>query len=127
MPETANEPEAQKPIVLFLDDNPDILEVYEAYFGHNGFTVLTTSRAANAIQLAETHPVKVAVVDYEMPEINGHQAAVALKGIRPTLPVILVSGSCDIPPEALQAVDFFVSKGDGPSRLNEVINTFVKS
>ena len=45
-----------KPIVLFLDDNLDTLELYEAYFGRNGYSVLTSSRGVNAIRLAEAHP-----------------------------------------------------------------------
>ena len=118
---------APKPIVLFLDDNLDILALYEAYFGSNGYSVLTSSRGANAIRLAEANPVKVAVVDYDMPEMNGHQAALALKSVRPALPVILVSGNDNVPPEALQAVDFFVSKTSGPRPLGEIINTLVRS
>ena len=115
-----------KPIVLFLDDNLDMLELYEAYFQGNGYSVLTSSEGANAIRLAETHPVAVAVVDYDMPEMNGHEAALALKRVRPALPVIMVSGSSNIPPEALQAVDFFVPKCSGQRHLGEIINTFVR-
>jgi DNA-binding NarL/FixJ family response regulator len=81
----------------------------------------------NAIRLAEVNPVKVAVVDYDMPEMNGHEAALALKRVRPALPVILVSGTDNIPPETLQAVDFFVPKGAGPRHLGEVIDRFVQS
>lgn len=122
--ERAAEP---KPVVLFLDDNLDMLALYGAYFGGNGYSVLISSQAADAIRLAEANPVAVAVVDYEMPEMNGHEAAVALKCVRPALPVILVSGSDDIPPEALQAVDYFLPKSSGQRHLGEIINTFVRS
>lgn len=123
-PERAAEP---MPIVLFLDDNLDILELYEAYFGGNGYLVLTSSQGATAILLAQANPVTVAVVDYEMPGMNGHEAALALKRVRPALPVILVSGYDDIPPETLQAVDYFVPKGAGPRPLGEIIETFIHS
>jgi len=47
--------------------------------------------------------------------------------VRPALPVILVSGNDNIPPEALQAVDFFVSKCSGQRHLGEIIDTFLRS
>lgn len=122
--ERADEP---KPIVLFLDDNLDMLELYEAYFQGNGYSVLTSSAGANAIRLAEANPISVAVVDYEMPEMNGHEAALALKRVRPALPVIMVSGSNNIPPEALQAVDCFVPKCASQRHLGEIIEIFVRS
>jgi len=118
---------APKPIVLFLDDNLAMLELYEEYFQGNGFAVLTSSQGANAVRLAEANPVAVAVVDYDMPEMNGHEAALALKRVRPALPVIMVSGSDDIPPEALQAVDFFVPKCAGQRQLGQIIDTLVRS
>lgn len=121
----AEHPDKPKPVVLFVDDNLDVLEVYEAYFGHNGYVVLTSSRAANAIKLAEANALNVAVVDYEMPEMNGHQAALALKSICPALPVILVSGSNDIPLETLQLVDSFVPKSFGPRHLHEIIEKLI--
>lgn len=128
MPEASQQRAAEpKPIVLFLDDNPDMLELYEEYFGGNGYAVLTASQGAQAIQLAEAHPVAVAVVDYNMPDMNGREAALALKRIRPALPVIMVSANEVIPAEALQAVDCFVSKGSGQRRLGEIIETFVRS
>lgn len=128
MPQPPQERAAEpKPIVLFLDDNLDMLALYEAYFGGNGYSVLTSFQGANAIRLAEANPVAVAVVDYDMPEMNGHQAALALKGVRPALPVILVSGSDDIPLQALQAVDFFVPKSAGQRHLGAIIDIFVRS
>jgi CheY-like chemotaxis protein len=128
MPQASQERAAEpKPIVLFLDDDLAMLALYEAYFQGNGYSVLTSSHGANAIHLAEANPVTVAVVDYEMPEMNGHQAALALKRVRPALPVIMVSGNDNIPPEALQAVDCFVPKGSSQRHLGEIIDTFVRS
>jgi two-component system cell cycle sensor histidine kinase/response regulator CckA len=127
MPQAAQESAArQKPIVLFLDDSPDMLELYEACFGGNGYVVLTVSQGAKAIQLAKAHPVSVAVVDYEMPEMNGHEVALALKRIRPALPVIMVSGHPSVPPEVMQDVDFFLPKCSSQRRLSEIIDTFVR-
>lgn len=127
MPQASQKRTAEpKPVVLFLDDNLGMLELYEAYFQRDGYSVLTSSQGANAIQLAEANPVTVAVVDYDMPDMKGHEVARALKRVRPTLPVIMVSGNEDVPPEALQAVDFFVSKCSGQRRLGEVIETFVR-
>lgn len=128
MPGESQEGTAEaKPIVLFLDDNLDMLALYKAYFGGNGYSVLTSSQGENAIRLAEAHPVTVAVVDYDMPEMNGHEAALALKRVRPALPVILVSGNENVPSEALQVVDYFVPKTSGPRPLGAIIQTLVRT
>lgn len=101
--------------------------MYQAFFERKGYAVLTSTRGSRAIELAQSNPVKVAVVDYEMPEMNGHEAAVALKRILPALPVIMVSGNGNIPREAWNAVDFFVSKDAGQQRLAAIIEGLLES
>ena len=56
------------------------------------------------------------VVDYHMPEMNGHEAAIEIKRSEPQIPIVLFSRGA-IPKPALNVVDAFVSKSEGSDCL----------
>jgi CheY-like chemotaxis protein len=57
-----------------------------------------------------------------MPEMNGHEVATEIKRLTPQVPIVMVSGDDEIPEQALNGVDAFVSKNEKPNRLLPVIN-----
>jgi DNA-binding NarL/FixJ family response regulator len=61
------------------------------------------------------------IVDYHMPEMNGHEVATEIKRLRPQVPIVMLSTDDEIPEPALNAVDAFFSKNEAPSRLLQVI------
>ena len=61
------------------------------------------------------------LVDYHMPEMNGHEVAIEIKRLRPQVPIVMVPSDDEIPEPALHVVDAFVSKNEQPSRLLPVI------
>ena len=97
-------------ILLCIDDNPDILECEKAFLETFGHTVLTASNGGDGLNLASIHKIDVAVVDYLMPEMDGHEFAIAMKRLRPQVPIIMLSATVDIPKQALEVVDAFVAK-----------------
>src|SRR6266576_3321293 len=72
-----------------------------------------TDRAACAIPAV--------IVDYHMPEMNGHVVATEIKRLTPQIPIVMRSSDEEIPAGALKAVDAFVSKNDAPACLLPVI------
>lgn len=58
------------PFVLFVDDEPDNLAVFEACCADT-FEVLTASSAEEALELMRTHEVAVILADQRMPEMTG--------------------------------------------------------
>ena len=60
------------------------------------------------------------LLDYEMPEINGHEVAFEIKRVRPELMVILLSGT-EVPMQALALVDAFVPKLEASQQLLPMI------
>lgn len=64
------------------------------------------------------------IVDYHMPEMNGHEVALEVKRLRPQVPIILVSSDDEIPEYVLKVVDAFVCKYEAPSRLLPVLTRF---
>jgi signal transduction histidine kinase len=58
------------PFVLFVDDEPDNLAVFEACCA-DAFEVLTATSAEDALALMRTHEVAVILADQRMPETSG--------------------------------------------------------
>jgi signal transduction histidine kinase/CheY-like chemotaxis protein len=56
--------------VLYVDDEPDNLRIFELTFRRD-FTVLTASSGREGLELLSQHPVAVVLSDHKMPEMEG--------------------------------------------------------
>lgn len=97
-------------VVLCIDDNEDVLQLLEMFLHDRAYRVLTASTGARGLELAALDHADVVVLDYEMPGMNGHQVAVALRRRQTHIPIVMFSGAVDIPRETLELVDAFVPK-----------------
>jgi CheY-like chemotaxis protein len=104
-------PEGRMNTVLCIDDDELILEISKLLLQEQGHSVLTASSGRSGLALLSIHAVDVVLLDYQMPEMNGHQVAVEIKGQKPYLPIIMFSGTEDLPDKTLQLMDAVVSKG----------------
>ena len=87
--------------VLLVDDNEAVRATAAAYLRDGGFAVLEAGDAAAALGLLETNAVEAVVSDIVMPGVmDGMGLADAIREIRPTLPVLLVSGFSERAAEA---------------------------
>jgi len=79
-----------------------------------GFSVLTARGPEEALSLASKFDdLDVAVLDYEMPIMNGATLAERLKLKLPKLNVVVYSAAIDIPSRDLQKIDTLISKSEG--------------
>jgi CheY-like chemotaxis protein len=108
-------------MVLCIDDNRDVLECEKAFLESFGYTVLTAPSGGEGLQLDSMHSVDVVILDYLMPEMNGHEVAIRMKQLRPQAPIIMLSGAVDVPEQALKFVDAFIAKDRLASQLLPVI------
>ena len=104
-------PASTCPRLLFVDDSPTLLMLYKSVFESLGFKVQATSSPEEALNHASLGTTDVAILDYEMPEMDGGRLAYLIKERHPTLPVILYSGCVCISPSANDCVDAFCAKG----------------
>jgi DNA-binding NarL/FixJ family response regulator len=65
--------------------------------------------------------IDLAILDYDMPVMNGCVLADELRPICPQLKIILHSGAVDIPQWEINSVDAFVAKDEGTARLLDQI------
>jgi CheY-like chemotaxis protein len=104
-------------MILCVDDEDNPLVLRTLVLKKAGYEVMTAKSGAEALQVtARNRAVDMVLSDYLMPGMNGVELARKIKAQRPNLPVILISGVNEIPPEAHFA-DAFVSKVEGPDIL----------
>jgi CheY-like chemotaxis protein len=104
--------------VLLVDDDLQYLELRAQVMKSCGFSVITAPGPMEAISmLAKTNAIKVAVLDYQMPVMNGCLLADRLKSMCPKLKIILHSGAVAIPESQMTNIDVFISKSDELARL----------
>lgn len=103
--------------ILCIDDDYGVLEYQRALLERCGYTVLTAASAQQGLQIAAVSGLAAVIIDYHMPEMNGHEVATEIKRLKPQIPIVMVSSDEEIPDYVLKAVDAFVAKHETPSRL----------
>ena len=104
--------------VLYIDDEPDLLEIGRLFLEMDGtFSVDTLTSAPAALSRMRTTAYDAIISDYQMPEMDG---IVFLKKVRAefgNLPFILFTGKGreEVVVQAIDnGVDFYVQKGGDP-------------
>ena len=80
--------------ILVTDDEDEQREVAKRILTRNGYTVLTASSGAHAIELAASHggPIDLLLTDVIMPQMQGPTVARDVKVLRPDIRVLFMSG-----------------------------------
>lgn len=103
-------------VILCVDDEEIPRTLRALVLSKQGYAVLPAVSAEQALELLELHHVDLVLTDQVMPGIAGTELAKQLRAMRPSLPIIIVSGVNEIPEDASYA-DCFVSKVEGPEVL----------
>lgn len=107
--------------ILCIDDDDSMLGYQRALLERRGFAVLTAASGLQGVQMALACAVAAVIVDYHMPDMNGHEVATEIKRLRPHVPIVMVSSDDEIAECTLKVVDAFVSKNEAPTCLLPVI------
>jgi two-component system, cell cycle sensor histidine kinase and response regulator CckA len=81
--------------VLVVDDEAPLRRAIGRLLRGEGYRVLEAQNGANALELlsgSEPDSVHLVLTDLRMPVMDGRQLAAALARIRPSLPIIFMSG-----------------------------------
>jgi len=103
-------------MLLCIDDSQAILDYERRVFEESGYVVVTEASARRGLRLATSLSFDAVLLDYSMPEMNGHDLASEIRRIRPDTPVVMVSGS-EIPEETRRLVDAVVPKDEASREL----------
>ena len=105
--------------LLVVDDDPGVLEVTSETLARAGFDVLRAADGAAALAIFRQHAdeIRAVLLDLNMPGASGEDTFDAIRGIRPDVKIVLISGYSqdraagrfaqpergELPPEALPA------------------------
>jgi PAS domain S-box-containing protein len=96
--ETQEETEGPLPTgnerILWVDDEPLIVEIGREILGPLGYDVVTRTSSVEALALFKTDPDRfdLVVTDMTMPHMTGDKLAREMMNIRPAIPIILCTG-----------------------------------
>ena len=91
--------------VLYVDDNPKSSRLLASVLEECGFRVIGKNDPVEALALCRRTYFDLALLDYEMPSINGAQLAREIKHMTPDVPVVLISGRTAMSESELEFVD----------------------
>lgn len=127
------EPVPSEPInILVVDDVPENLVAMRALLQAEGVEVLCAASGAQALELLLVHEVAVALLDVQMPEMDGFSLAELMRGAARSreVPIIFLTASPSDPKRAFKgyeagAVDF-LHKPIEPHVILSKTNVFVQ-
>ena len=111
--------------LLFIDDEQTFLKYLAKRLVLDGFTVKTTFSGEEGVEAAAKEDFDVAVVDLQMPGIDGIEVQKRLKDLQPKLPCIVLTGHGSVE-NALESGKYnafkFLSKPVDMDTLIDTIN-----
>jgi CheY-like chemotaxis protein len=118
------------PVVLAVDDEPDILELATELLSGWGYRVLTAPGGAEALALlARTRRVDLLFTDLVMPgPVNGVELAERALELRPDLKVLFTSGYARhpvLPAMSQRRAGAFIAKPYRPAELSRQIRALL--
>ena len=134
--------------ILVVDDDEDIRETLKSLLTKKGYIVDTANDGATAIQLSESTPYNLALLDVVLPDMEGTQLLVKLKPTTPRMRKIMVTGHASLdnairavnmgadgylikpvsPPELLRMIEDQLRRQEDDERLTqEKITSYIES
>ncbi len=114
--------------ILFVDDEPQILETLKLVF--RGCNIATSTSAKEALKLLQSEPFAVIVSDQRMPEMTGVEFLKEAKKLSPKSVRILLTGYSELD-NVIEAINSgevyrFISKPWDNDKLKETVETACK-
>ena len=83
--------------ILLVEDELAVRELARDVLRAHGYTVLEAQHGREALRISERHsgPIHLMLTDVVMPEMRGQELANRLAALRPTMPVVYMSGYTD--------------------------------
>jgi len=107
-------------IILLVDDDSMGRAVRKMVLENHGHAVRAVGEAEIALRVLREEPIGLVIVDYFLDGITGTDLAREMRRIKPEVPILLLSGSADLP-EGIEHVDDYLSKLEPVSVIEDKI------
>ncbi|MEO0895496.1 MAG: response regulator [Bacteroidota bacterium] len=119
-------------MVVIIDDEEDLLDLYEYNFSKRGFRVLTFNRASKALDYISQNRPDIILCDWMMPEMDGLELCKTIKSNLTTAEVPFLMVTCRTEKSAVRqalaaGVSDFISKPIGMDELVSRVNFILNS
>jgi CheY-like chemotaxis protein len=81
--------------VLLVDDDNAVREVTASILKELGCMVIEAGSGGAALDLLDRESIDLMIIDFAMPGMNGAEVAHRVQAMRPTLPILFVTGFAD--------------------------------
>lgn len=112
--------------ILHVDDNPSVLRALERYFHRKGYHFISVSSGQASLEWVRNVIFDVAILDLNMPGMNGFRLLKALRECYPKIPIIILTGREDdyaLYQSILLDCDGFVTKTTEPHILEQELKS----
>ena len=109
------------PVLLCIDERPQLLELRKATFEPLGYCVEIATSGDAALQMLEEIPVAAVLIEYKSEGMGTEAVAFHIRQRFPNEPIILLSACSDLPERVLWWVDEYVMKSEPLDGLAKVI------
>jgi DNA-binding response OmpR family regulator len=110
------------PIVLYIDDRPQLLELRKATLESHGYCVKIASSGYTAIKTLEEESVDAVLLEYKEEGMDAEALTYQINQKFRNVPIILLSAYFEMPERILWFVDEYVMKSEMPDGLVRVID-----
>ena len=107
--------------ILCVDDDPHIRELNEIVLGQAGYEVVSASSPADALGQFKSGAFDLVITDLFSPESSDVEFIAKIRGLAPSVPLIVVSGDHHPGPEILKQADAFVPKAYSLNALTDAV------
>ena len=116
-------PDIPQPLrLLIIDDDPVMLELLSLVLGSEGHTVITTSSAAEALDLLRADPgIQLVLTDMQMPDTSGPELARRIRQLYGRATPLLAMSANDPAPEDLLPFNGFLRKPFTPADFGRAV------
>lgn len=86
-----NPPKADKPNILVVDDEVEVLKILKKILTDRGYNVMTAQNGSEALKVVRKNNIKLALLDIKLPKMDGIELLGRFKKINPDLIVIMMT------------------------------------
>ncbi len=87
--------EADKPLILHVDDDPDVRLLMAGSLQEFGYVVATAGTVAEAIKLAKEMRFNLCILDVRLPDGTGIELCQRLRALQPNVPIVYYTAYAD--------------------------------